>query len=55
MEDRRRNESADTGARTRRTDRNDAAHTVHDWVTTFNLRWIEHLKRSDRRKTSAGA
>ena len=54
MEERRRNDLPDSGARTRRSDRNDAARTVHDWLTTFNLRWVEHLKRKDRRM-SAGA
>jgi hypothetical protein len=48
MLERRRKESHDTGARTRRTDREGPSHSLHDWMTTFNLRWVEHLKRRDR-------
>lgn len=48
MIERRRRQSRDTGARTRRTDRGGASHALQDWMTTFNLRWVEHLKGRDR-------
>ncbi len=38
----------DIGVRTRRTDRFDAPSTPHGlpaWLSTFNLRWVDHLKR----------
>jgi hypothetical protein len=34
---------ADRGARTRRSDHGDGPQSVQDWMTTFQLRWIEHL------------
>ena len=45
LERRRRGSAEDTGARTRRTDREDAPRGIHEWVTTFSLRWAEHRKR----------
>ena len=54
MKERRRKESADSGGRTRRADRADSARAIQSWLTTFNLRWAEHLKGNDQR-SSAGA
>ncbi len=44
-------DAIDSGARTRRTDHVHSPHVLSEWVTTFNLRWVEHMK--DRR-TSGG-
>lgn len=38
----------DVGVRTRRTDLPDVPSTPHGlpgWVSTFNLRWIDHMRR----------
>ncbi|MGZ6300456.1 MAG: hypothetical protein ACXWMN_08210 [Candidatus Limnocylindria bacterium] len=38
----------DVGVRTRRTDRPDVPSTPHGlpaWISTFNLRWVDHLQR----------
>ena len=37
-------ESRDEGARTRRSDHPHTPHAIGEWMTTFNLRWVEHLK-----------
>jgi len=42
----------DTGARTRRTDHAHTPHVISEWMTTFNLRWVEHLKH--RRPNGGG-
>lgn len=35
----------DVGARTRRTDHGASPHVISEWLTTFNLRWVQHLNR----------
>jgi hypothetical protein len=46
MHDRRgKRDVEDSAARTRRTDHVHTPHVVSDWMTTFNLRWVEHLKQ----------
>lgn len=44
-------DAKDSGARTRRTDHVHTPHVLSEWVTTFNLRWVEHMKR---RRTNGG-
>ncbi|HSP10336.1 MAG TPA: hypothetical protein VLU92_12160 [Candidatus Dormibacteraeota bacterium] len=41
----------DIGVRTRRTDRLEAPPTPHGlpgWLSTFNLRWVDHMKRGPK-------
>ncbi len=38
--------AGDSGARTRRTDHVDTPQGLQDWITTFNLRWMEYIGRS---------
>jgi hypothetical protein len=43
-ERRRTGPKTDRGARTRRSDHADSPQSVQDWITTFQLRWVEHLR-----------
>jgi hypothetical protein len=36
----------DAGARTRSSDHGDTPHSLGDWITTFQLRWVEHLTKA---------
>ena len=44
-ERRRTSDRREEGAQTRRTDHAHTPQAFGEWVTTFNLRWVEHLKR----------
>jgi len=41
----------DIGVRTRSTDRSDVPPTPHGlpaWITTFNQRWVDHVKKQSK-------
>jgi len=44
-ERREKTEPEEVSARTTRSDHPHTPHAIGEWMTTFNLRWIEHMKR----------